>query len=142
MRSWVLLTLGGAAFAVATNVQDCSCGFLDPENGQLYTDATIVYFNETTDIGQDFYVQNFANKKEYGWNSLYRAGALLENAVIEKSSTDSLGYNNSDSDSLALFIDPATNNHLVNGASIESLRQDMRYGSFRASMRGPQAGAG
>jgi len=142
MRPWVLLTLGGAAFSFATDVQDCSCGFLDSENGQLYTDATIVYFNETTDIGQDFYVEHFANKKEYGWNSLYRSGALLENAVIEKSSLDSLGYNNTDSDSLALFIDPTTKHHLVNGGSIESLRQDMQYGSFRASMRGPQAGAG
>lgn len=146
MRSLSLL-LGAAALSLATDVQDCSCGFLDAKTGELFTDATIVYFNETTDLPQDFYVQHYAHKKEYGWNTVYRSGALASNVAVTNTSTETdpngtPGSQNWKSDSLALFIDPSTNHHLINGASVESMRQDMLYGSFRALMRGPEANSG
>lgn len=141
MWSRGLLTLASAALTLASDVQDCSCGFLDSESGELYTDATILYFNETADLTQDFYAQHFANKKQYGWTSVYRAGALTDNVNVGNSTT-AVSNSNWDSESLSLFIDPATNQHLINGGSIESLRRDIRYGSFRAFMRGPQAGTG
>lgn len=125
--------------SLAADVQDCSCGFLDSETGQLYTDATIVYFNESTGLGDDFHTQSFAHKSEYGWNTVFRAGALPENAIVGNSTTQSSNW---DAQSLQLFIDPSKPNHLVNGASVESVRQDMKYGSIRAFMRGSEEWTG
>lgn len=142
MRSASLILLGAASLALATDVQDCSCGFLDSANGQLYTDALIVYFNESTGLPEDFYAQHYAHKKEYGWNTIYRSGSLPDNVMVSNSSLSSSNDSTWDSSSLELYIDPSTKNHLVNGASIESMRQDILYGSFRAYMRGPEQGSG
>lgn len=117
---------------MASDVQDCSCGFLDSSNGEVYTDATIVYFNETDSLGEDFFVQSYKHKYEYGWNTLYRSGAMPDNVMIGNSTYASSNW---DHQSLQLWINPSAEYHLVNGSSIESLRQDMLYGSIRAFMR-------
>lgn len=142
MRSLSLLLLASASLSLATDVQDCSCGFLDDTNGELYTDATIVYFNETTGLPEDFYAQHYSHKTEYGWTTIYRSGALPANVDVAESTQGGYGETNWNASSLQLFIDPSTNKHLINGGSIESMRQDMLYGSFRAFMRGPPGGTG
>lgn len=136
MHLGAYVLLGFAQTLLATNVQDCSCGFTDKSKNQIYTDAIIVYFNETSTIPtQDFFRQDFVHKKEYGWTTVYRQGAVLDNAFLTN-------FSDVSNNSLALVVDPATSNRLVKGGAIESKRQDILYGSFRASMKGagPQAG--
>ncbi|KAL1296791.1 hypothetical protein AAFC00_000252 [Neodothiora populina] len=132
MRS-CLIFLGAAALSLAADVRDCSCGFEDFRSGQVYTDATIVYFNETIGPLEDFFSEDFAHKREHGWNTVFRAGAIPDNVAIANSTHPSSNWN---AQSLNMFIDPSTPNHLVKGASIQSMRQDMHYGSIRAFMRG------
>ena len=111
--------------------QDCPCGYVDHTTDRLFTEAIIVYFNETKAIDPNvFTVQSFENKKEKGWYSIFRQGASPSNVGIGNMS------------SLELFIDGYTPNHLVNGAQLRTVRQDIQYGSFRASMRSPARRAG
>lgn len=123
------LVLAGTLQAVSATT--CSCGYYDSAAGEIYTDSIIVYFNETSTIPDNvFYVQSFEHRKEIGWNSLYRQGAVASNAVIGNSSGDT-------SSSLELYINPSTAEHLVDGGAIESRRQDILHGTFRASVRSP-----
>lgn len=94
-------------FVNAKNVSDCSCGYLDPTSGELFTDSIIVYLNETSNISTtDFIAEQFSHPYEKSWNSIYRAGAALENLAV----------NNVDNfTALELSIDPATSDHLVVG---------------------------
>ena len=66
-----LLALVSTLFATAraaTLDRQCSCGFQDPTTKEVYTDALIVYFNETELIDEDrFLLQDFEHKKEQGW---------------------------------------------------------------------------
>lgn len=56
-----------AAFSHAVTLpSQCSCGYQDPLSLSVYTEALIVYFNETDTIDQ-FIVGDFAHKKEHGW---------------------------------------------------------------------------
>jgi hypothetical protein len=118
---------------------DCHCGFLDPLNGRSYTDSLIVYFNETGELGDAFNVSSYEHAYEQGWGIYYREGALASNVYYENGSTWNIspGW-------LNLNVSAKTNKHLVNGAEIETKRQDMLYGSFRTLMRSaaPYAGGG
>ncbi|OJJ45245.1 hypothetical protein ASPZODRAFT_69398 [Penicilliopsis zonata CBS 506.65] len=120
----LLLLILLATLSAASNVSSCSCGFYDATADLLFTDSTIVYFNETDSVPDDLLVQSFAHRHEHAWNDLYRQGAVESNAVVENSS-------------LSLYCDPSDSNHLVRGASIRTARQDLFFGSFRASMTGP-----
>ena len=119
--------------------EDCSCGFLDPLNGRSYTDSLIVYFNETGELGDAFNVSSYEHAYEKGWGKYYREGALESNVYYENGSTWNIspGW-------LNLNVSAKTSKHLVNGAEIETKRQDMLYGSFRALLRSaaPYAGGG
>ncbi|KAH7062457.1 hypothetical protein B0J12DRAFT_707761 [Macrophomina phaseolina] len=120
-----LLFLASPASAAAA---DCSCGFYDDTTGDLFTESLIQYFNETSDL-DEFILENFEHKAEKSWNSKFRQGALPGNVV-------------NNSTSLELYCDPYTDNHVVNGGSLRSVRRDIQYGSFRSLMRGPRQGMG
>lgn len=138
MRLSAIALLGGATALQTLSISDCSCGYRDSSSGELYTDAIIVYFNETTTLPSDiFFAQDFAHTKELGWNSIYRQGALPDNVLISNASQVQWLENVQNPDSLELYLDPSTNGHLVNGGSVKSRRQDILHGTFRASMRSP-----
>lgn len=115
------------------DIASCACGFYDQEAGLVYTDASIVYFNETSSIPDDLIVESFAHKYDRGWNSLYRQGAAVDNVALGH---DASARNKS---SLSMYCDPADNNHLVVGSSIRTAREDLFFGSFRSSLRAPRA---
>lgn len=129
MHRSLLRTLALAGTLQAVGATTCSCGYYDSATEEIYTDSIIVYFNETNTIPDNvFYAQSFSHEKEIGWNSLYRQGAVESNAVVGKTPGDW-------TDTLQLYIDPSTTEHLVDGGAIESRRQDILHGTFRASMR-------
>ena len=71
--SIVLFSTLLATAGAATLDKQCSCGFQDPITKQIYTDALIVYFNETEAIDDDlFMLQDFEHKKEQGWKYVKR----------------------------------------------------------------------
>lgn len=109
---------------------DCSCGFLDPLTGRSYTDSLIVYFNETGGLGDAFNVSSYEHAYEKGWGKYWREGALESNVYYANGSTWNMspGW-------LNLNVSGRTSKHLVNGAEIETKRQDMLYGSFRGLLR-------
>jgi hypothetical protein len=115
---------------------DCSCGFYDSATNHLFTDALIVYFNETSIFPyEQFTISNYTHTYEKGWNTIYRQGASSSNVELARASESS------DSDVFSGFflqisIDPTSKDHLVVGGEIKSVRQDMQYGSFSALVRG------
>ena len=111
--------------------EHCPCGYVDRTHDRLFTDAIIVYFNETRAIDPNVFItRSFENKKEKGWYSIFRTGGSPSNVGVGKTSN------------LQLFVDRYTPDHLVNGSELRTVRQDIQYGSFRASMRSPRRGAG
>lgn len=111
--------------------ENCPCGYVDRVHDRLFTDAIIVYFNESQAIDPNVFItESFEDKKEKGWTSIFRPGASPSNVDVASASN------------LELFVDRYTLNHLVNGAELRTVRQDIQYGSFRASMRSPSRGAG
>jgi hypothetical protein len=115
------------------DVGNCTCGFYDETADLLFTDTSIIYFNETNGlIPNDLVPEAFAHKYDLGWNSLYRQGAAVENVAVGE---DVTARNTS---SLILTCSPSDPDHLVVGASVRTVRQDIFFGSFRASMRGPR----
>lgn len=115
------------------DVSDCTCGFYDAEADTVYTDAQIVYFNETDGVPEEEYaIQEYKHARDFGWNTLYRQGAAVDNVHV---GNDSTARNLT---ALQLFLDPATSRHLVMGASVRTQRQDIFFGSFRASLRPPR----
>lgn len=116
---------------------DCHCGFLDPLNGRAYTDSIIAYFNETGGLTDAFDVSSFHNRYEKGWTVFYRQGAKEENVFF----TNGTQWNISPG-WLNLNVSAYTPEHLVNGAEIESKRQDMLFGSFRMLAQPPEPYSG
>jgi hypothetical protein len=130
-----LVLLSASAVTAATDAAACSCGFYDAATKNIFTESTIIYFNETDQIPNDaLIVQSFEHRYDRGWNTLYRKGASLSNVNIVNDTT-AQGVQ-----SLALYCDPSTPDHLVQGASLRTARQDIFYGSFRATMRSPREG--
>ncbi|KAL5320384.1 hypothetical protein ACEPPN_011185 [Leptodophora sp. 'Broadleaf-Isolate-01'] len=115
------------------DVGDCTCGFYDADTDLLFTDSTIVYFNETDTIPDSLVVESFEHRYDRGWNALYRQGAAADNVEI---SNDTTARNRS---SLAVYCNPGDGEGLVVGASVRTARQDIFFGSFRSSMRAPRS---
>lgn len=136
MLSRRLLVLSFLCFtftqSTAQDVSDCSCGFYDPELDMVFTDKSIIYFNETNTLPDDLVVESFEHKYDRGWNALYRQGAAIENVEISNDTTAR------DLQSLAVYCNPADSDGLVTGASLRTARQDIFFGSFRTSMRAPR----
>ncbi|KAK5132949.1 hypothetical protein LTR08_008312 [Meristemomyces frigidus] len=123
-----LLVTVATAFTLPS---DCPCGYRDPDTQQLSTDALIVYFNETDSINPDeFLIEDYAHKKEQGWNAIYKQGAKPANVIITEYTAVYPRVQ-----ALDLRTDPPVSNHLVNGGGLRSVRQDIQYGSFQAALK-------
>lgn len=136
------IALASAILAATTtsalDVSDCACGFYDASDAQIWTDAIIVYFNETNTLpNDDFKALDFTHHREFGYNALYRQGATPQNVIIGNVQDE-----NVNEQALQLWIDQGTGQHFVEGAGIESMRQDIQFGTFRSSMRGPPKNTG
>ncbi|KAJ9193764.1 CAZyme family GH16 [Paecilomyces variotii] len=134
--SWVLVLLVSVCRAqelTTREVSSCTCGFYDEDADLLFTDSTIVYFNETNGVPDDLVIESFEHRYDLGWNTVYRQGAKVDNVNIVNDTTAR------NLTSLELAIDPSDKEHLVNGASIRTKRQDIFFGSFRSSMRAPRS---
>ena len=72
--SLILVSTLLATARAATLDDQCPCGFQDPTTNLVYTDALVVYFNETEAIDDDlFMLQDFEHKKEQGWKYVKRS---------------------------------------------------------------------
>ena len=139
MRAPSIVALLGLAAMVAssTDVSGCSCGFYDAEQGNLWTDSIVVYFNESNSIPEEiFWREDWRNTYEQGWNAQFITGSATNNSWVGNSTSPSA------SKSLQLFLSPSTPQHMVVGGGIRTQRQDIQYGSFRAMMKGPAKYAG
>ncbi|CCG81654.1 putative Acyltransferase [Taphrina deformans PYCC 5710] len=127
------MTLAASINSVLGRDINCACGYLDPVTKDLWTDTTILYFNETDAASlasnPDFVDLNFVNKYESGFDTTYRQGASIKNIEFE------------DFGALDLRVDPAQRDHLVMGGGIRTSRQDIQYGSFRAALRPAKSAA-
>ncbi|KAH7392131.1 hypothetical protein DE146DRAFT_132000 [Phaeosphaeria sp. MPI-PUGE-AT-0046c] len=139
MNPVILFTWSLIGLSVATtDVSGCTCGFLDPRSGSVWTDAIITYANETQNLPEGVLVaENYQHVYEKNWNARYRAGASAAN----------LGHNDStrpgwEGTAWTLNLNEPTRDHTVVGASIRSLRRDIRYGSFETSLGAPKPGVG
>ncbi|KKY24778.1 putative glycoside hydrolase family 16 [Phaeomoniella chlamydospora] len=129
----LLLRLSGAQNQATQDVQYCTCGFYDEAVDKVFTESSIVYFNETDGIPtDDFVVEEFEHRYDRGWNTMYREGASVDNVAIVNDTTAR------NLTSLQLTCNPSTPGHLVVGGSMRTARQDIFFGSFRASMRAPR----
>ena len=138
-----LILLVGIVAVHARDVSECACGYEDASTGELYTDAIIVYFNETQTLPNDVLVaEEFTHKSEKGYNSIYRQGATLDNVMISNISQVDWMETVNNQNTLELFVSPSTNMHVVDGGSVRTRRQDILHGTFRASMRGPHPWVG
>lgn len=137
---WLCLTAAPVALAANSttvitspstkDVADCTCGYYDGSTKDLFTESIIVYFNETRTIpNSTFAAEQFRHPYERAWNAQFRQGASKSNLQFEN-------------DSLQFYINPTTQDHLVDGAGLKSVRQDILYGSFRSFLMSPQAWAG
>lgn len=120
LLAWVLLY----ALPVASEA-NCTCGFYDSGTGSLFTDSIIVYFNETNGIPPEFLAEQYSNKYEKDWNAIYRQGADPANLQTGN-------------DSLQFFVQPPTNDHIVQGAGLRTARRDIQHGSFRTLIKSPR----
>jgi hypothetical protein len=127
----IAISLLAALPTIAREVSECSCGFEDEQTASVYTDSIVVYFNETDTIDSAiFQAQDFTHKKEQGWNSRFRVGARPDNAKIANTT-----IHGSPQQALEMVLDPANELHLVNGASLQSVRKDIQHGLFEAAMK-------
>lgn len=135
----VLLRTASSVMGMVDVAKDCPCGYVDPLNQELFTDSIIVYFNETAEVPKSaFLAESYQNKYERGWNSQFRQGADPANVRFDNSSS----HSSDATSSLGLVLNPATGDHDCVGGAIRTLRQDILYGSFRASMKSPAKRAG
>lgn len=126
-----LLALARHLATVLARDVNCACGYLDPVTKDLWTDTTILYFNETDaealSKNPDFMDLSFTNMYESGYTAIYRQGASNSNVDLETN----VGV-------LQLTVNPSTKQHSVVGGGIRTVRQDIRYGSFRAGLQPAQ----
>jgi hypothetical protein len=127
----ISIFLLAAVPAIALEVSECSCGFEDEQTASIYTDSIVLYFNETDTIDPAiFQASDFAHKKEQGWNSRFRVGAQPDNAKITNTT-----IHGTPQQALEMVLDPTNELHLVNGASLQSVRKDIQHGLFEAAMK-------
>jgi hypothetical protein len=115
--------------------QNCTCGFRDPDSQEIWTDSIIVYFNETLIDPEIWRLPQYAHIKEQGWNTIYRAGADPSLALANDTTFDM--YLNRSVNALELQLAPSTQDHLVLGANLQTLRKDIQYGVFETAMKPP-----
>lgn len=117
-----------AGRGAATDV-NCACGYQDPVTGDLWTDTTIIYFNETTPeqvtTTPDFVSLNFTNPYEQGFDATYRQAAYPSNLGLT-------------SDAMRLTLSKARRDHLSIGSGLRTARRDIQYASVRAYLQPPQ----
>ena len=114
-----------ASAEVHSGEKHCTCGFYDDRTKQLFTDSIIVYFNETSSLPEDFIAEEYAHKYEKDWNAVNRQGAKPANIIFEPNK------------SVQLLVQPPTHDHLVYGAGLRTVRQDIQHGSFRTLIKSP-----
>lgn len=120
----------------SSNNTDCSCGYYDDTTQLLWTESIVVYFNETTEVPSDsFTVQSYTNDYEKDWNARYRQSASADNL-------DFSNVTSASNKSLELWVSPPTKHHVVEGAGIKTVRQDIQYGTFTTLMKSPHLFAG
>lgn len=137
MRVFLLGLLVRAA-AATTNVGDCSCGFLDPRTGAVWTEAIVTYANETDRPPTDtFLVEDYQHLSEKNWNARYRGGAAPANLGFDDATSPGWSGN-----AWKFALDPPTKDHFVMGASLRTLRRDIRYGTFESALGPPKPGVG
>ncbi|KAF2166638.1 glycoside hydrolase family 16 protein [Zasmidium cellare ATCC 36951] len=147
MRTTLCLVVLLRIFLQQAGAQEtyCSCGFLDPDTNSIYTDTLIAYFNETSSIDSTiFAAQDFAHRTQHGWNTIFREGAKPQN--VRLSNDSGVWHANQSANfevpALELITDPGTADHVVYGGKLQTLRRDIQFGSFRASMKSVAPGAG
>ncbi|KAJ4370387.1 hypothetical protein N0V83_004905 [Neocucurbitaria cava] len=106
--------------------QNCTCGFYNGQTNEVFTDAIIVYFNETNNLPDDLVAEAYTQKYEKDWNAIYRQGAKSSNVRLNAS------------ESLQLFVQPSTDDHVVYGGGITTVRRDIQHGSFRTLVKSPR----
>lgn len=95
---------------LADLASDCACGYYDSGRKQLFTDAIIVYFNETNgDPTNVFAAEAYEHYYEKAWNALFRSGASVDHVTAAKDGNDSY---------VSLLIDPTDTDHLVVGCKL------------------------
>ena len=115
---------------VVSGERNCTCGFYDTQTKELFTDSIIAYFNETTNLPNDFVAEDYVQKFDQDWAAVYRQGANPANVRYDES------------DGLQLIVQPATKERLVRGGGIRTIRRDIQHGSFRALFRPPRQASG
>lgn len=119
----------------------CPCGFFDANTNAVFTESTIVYFNESQTLPEkDLVTETYVHDYEKGWNTFFREAADPENVKI----ADTTNKPNSTT-TLDLYVKPyvpETRKHVIHGASVRSLRRDIKYGSFSSLIRAPGRYAG
>lgn len=110
---------------VAGGDKSCTCGFVDNDTGNLFTDSIIVYFNETDSLPAEFVAEDYTNTYEKDWNAIYRQAAAPAN----------LQFGNN---SLGFAVQPPTDHHVVQGAGLRTTRRDIQHGSFRTLIKSPK----
>ncbi|KAF7196599.1 hypothetical protein HII31_01969 [Pseudocercospora fuligena] len=134
-----LVRIAAGAGRNATSSSQCSCGFRDPQTGELYTESIIMYFNETTSVDQHVLrLMDYSHKNQKGWSTVFRQGASPSN--VRFGNNGSLPWQDAvdgTAPRLEMILGARRFDHLSNGAELQSLRRDIMYGSFRAEMRSP-----
>jgi hypothetical protein len=125
----------GANDTIRSAITNCSCGFRDPDTNQLWTDAIIVYFNETEIDPEVWRLPQYEHIKEQGWNAIYRAGA--DPSLANPMDLEFDQVLNRSVNALELRLNSSTDQHLVMGANLATLRRDIQYGSFESGMKPP-----
>jgi hypothetical protein len=123
--AWALLYALPTVGEVASGNRNCTCGFYDIDTGSVFTDSIIVYFNETDGVPSEFVAERYSNKYEKDWNAIYRQGADPANLQ-------------SRNDTLQFLVQPPTDDHIVQGAGIRTVRRDIQHGSFRTLIKSPR----
>ena len=123
LSKWSEARIEASSGAPSTLNRDCACGFYDSATRNLFTDALIVYFNETTSVpAEEFSISNYTHKYEKGWNTIYREGSNSTNVQLGNSS-DSQVFSGT---SLELFVDVSNDEHLVVGGEIRQVDEGFK----------------
>lgn len=139
--------LASCAMLVSRAHAACECGYQDPSTGDIWTDATITYFNETglsdvvTDVQQSpaIYGEQTAGSTGDGEQSWSLIGDHINKWENSFGATylSAVSFNNTystyQSRGLSMQVSPADEKrHIVNGSQVVTRRRDIQYGSFRA----------
>jgi hypothetical protein len=133
--SLIFGTIAAASTISVPTSTNCACGYYEPSTKELFTESTIVYFNETDVLPSDLIIQSYENRYEKGWNTQYRTGSASRNVNIGNASST---LSETLPQALELYCDVTTPEHLVMGGGVYTSRQDIFFGSFRTMFRPTQ----